>query len=57
MLNCQSRAIDHVKEKGERKVEKESVEDNFDEMLKVFEGDTDLQGQVCESSIRVSFFI
>ena len=25
-------------------------------MLKVFEGDTDLQGQVCESSIRVSFF-
>ena len=55
MLNCQSRAIDHVKEKGERKVQKESVEDNFDEMLKVFEGDTDLQGQVCESSIRVSF--
>ena len=26
-------------------------------MLKVFEGDTDLQGQVCESSIRVSFFL
>ena len=29
--------------KGDRHAKKESVEDNFDEMLKVFEGDTDLQ--------------
>ena len=33
------------------------MEDNFDEMLKVFEGDTYLQGQICESSTSVSFFI
>ena len=32
------------------------MEDNFDEMLKVFEGDTYLQGQICESSTSVSFF-
>ena len=43
--------------KGERQAEKESVEDNFDEILKVFEGNTDLQGQICESSTSVSFFI
>ena len=36
---------------------KKSVEDNFDEMLKVFEVDADLQGQICESSTSVSFFI
>ena len=33
------------------------MEDNFDEMLKVFEGDTDLQVQICESSTSVNFFI
>ena len=43
--------------KGDRQAEKESVEDNFDEILKVFEGDTVLQGQICESSTSVSFFI
>ena len=43
--------------KGDRQAEKESVEDNFDEILKVFEGNTDLQGQICESSTSVSFFI
>ena len=43
--------------KGDRQAERESVEDNFDEMLKVFEGDTVLQGQICESSTSVSFFI
>ena len=43
--------------KGDRQAEKESVEDNFDEMLKVFEGDTILQGQICESSTSASFFI
>ena len=32
--------------KGDRQAEKESVEDNFDEMLKVFEGDTILQGDM-----------
>ena len=36
--------------KGDRQAEKESVEDNFDEILKIFEGDTDLHGQICESS-------
>ena len=41
--------------KGDRQAEKESVEDNFDEMLKVFEGDTILQGQICESSTSASF--
>ena len=43
--------------KGDRQAGKKSVEDNFDEMLKVFEGDEDLQGQICESSTSVSFFI
>ena len=43
--------------KGDRQAKKESVEDNFDEILKVFEGNTDLQGQICESSTSVSFFI
>ena len=43
--------------KGDRQAEKESVEDNFDEILKVFGGNTDLQGQICESSTSVSFFI
>ena len=43
--------------KGDRQAEKESVEDNFDEMLKVFEGDTVLQGQICESSTSVSLFM
>ena len=43
--------------KGDRQAEKESVEDNFDEMLKVFEGDTVLQGQICESSTSVRFFM
>ena len=43
--------------KGDRQAEKESVEDNFDEILKVFEGNTDLQGQICESSTSVNFFI
>ena len=43
--------------KGDRQAGKKSVEDNFDEMLKVFEGDADLQGQICESSTSVSFFI
>ena len=43
--------------KGDKQAEKESVEDNFDEILKVFEGNTDLQGQICESSTSVSFFI
>ena len=43
--------------KGDRQAEKESVEGNFDEMLKVFEGDTVLQGQICESSTSVSFFM
>ena len=40
-----------------RQTEKESVEDNFDKMLKVFDRDADLQGQMCESSTSVSFFI
>ena len=43
--------------KGDRQTEKESVEDNFDKMLKVFEGETDLHGQICESSTSLSFFI
>ena len=43
--------------KGDRQTENESVEDNFDEMLKAFEGDTDLQGQTCESSTSEFFFI
>ena len=43
--------------KGDRQAGKKSVEDNFDEMLKVSEGDADLQGQICESSTSVSFFI
>ena len=43
--------------KGDRRAEKESVEDNFDEMLKVFEGDTVLQEQICESSTSASFSI
>ena len=43
--------------KGDRQAENESVEDNFDEMVKVFEGDTDLQGQTCESSTSESFFL
>ena len=46
-----------AQEKEGWQAEKESVEDNFDEMLNVFEGDTDLQGQICESSTSVSFFI
>ena len=41
--------------KGDRQAGKESVEDNFDEMLKVFVGDTDLQGQIYKSSTSVSF--
>ena len=46
-----------AQEKEGRQAEKKSVEDNFDEMLNGFEGDTDLQGQICESSTSVSFFI
>lgn len=43
--------------KGHIQEEKESFEDNFDEMLNVFEVGPDLQGQTCESSISVSFLI
>ena len=31
--------------KGDTWAQKHSVEDNFDEILKVFEGNTELQGQ------------
>ena len=43
--------------KGNIQAEKESFEDNFEEMLNVFEVDPDLQGQTCESSTSVSFLI
>lgn len=43
--------------KGHIQEEKESFEDNFDEMLNVFEVGPDLQVQTCESSISVSFLI
>ena len=33
------------------------MEDNFDELLKVFEGDAVLQGPICESTANVTFFI
>ena len=46
-----------VQVKGDRQAGKKSVEDDFDEMLKAFEGDADLQRQICESSTSVSFFI
>ena len=49
--------INMAQAKWDRQVGKESVEDNFDEMLKVFEGDAVLQGPICESTANVTFFI
>ena len=38
----------------DRQVDRESIEDGFDEILKALE-DADLQGHLCESSTSVNF--
>ena len=45
--------IAHVKEV--RQMNRESVEDNFDEMLKALQEDADLQVHLCKSSTSKSF--
>ena len=44
-----------VQGKEERQVNRESVEDNFDEMLKASEEDADLQVHLCKTSTSTSF--